>query len=157
MNRWPATRSWRVAPLRASRCQPPGNTARSWKGRQPADQGSGTVLGLALVTVVLTLSLGALAVLAAVAAGHRAATAADLGALAAAAVLSREGNPDRSCAEAERIARANGATVTACVVTGEEVSVTAVVSPGWRGMPDAPARSRAGPRPSLPGDARRTE
>ena len=94
---------------------------------EPADEGSGTVLGVGLagaaITVLLVISVGVAAV-----AGHaRARTAADLGALAAAAVAVGElrapgtGDP---CAVAAAVVQANNAAVTSCeVLPGAQVRV----------------------------------
>lgn len=117
------------------------------------ERGAGTVLVLAVAAVVVTLLLGALALLSVVLAGHRAAAAADLAALAAATALDGERDPGRACAAAERLAAANGARVTSCIVRGAEVWLATAVDPDWRGLPQAAARSRAGPPPDAPPDS----
>ncbi|WP_189889573.1 Rv3654c family TadE-like protein [Streptomyces xantholiticus] len=81
----------------------------------------------------------------AVVARHRAGAAADLAALAAAdqALSGAAG----ACATADRVARAQGAEVVRCAVTGEVADVTALARFG----PYAPTvRARAGP-PGLSG------
>jgi secretion/DNA translocation related TadE-like protein len=120
--------------------------------RGASDVGSGTVLVLAVIAVVVTAA-GVLAVLVR---GQVAAlsvrAAADLAALAAArAVALPEGivlapgvAPDRdaACARAEEVARRNGATVTSCTARRDAV-VTVSVRGGepW----SASATARAGP------------
>jgi secretion/DNA translocation related TadE-like protein len=93
----------------------------------------------------------------AVVARHRAATAADMSALAAASVIARSDiatDPDggsSACAAAAAVALANDAIVTACQVMGQVVDVTARVrisalSPvGGLGLDAVSARARAGP------------
>lgn len=121
-----------------------------------AEDGAGTVAVLGLVAALLTVALGAAALLSAVVAGHRAAAAADLAALAGAAALASAGDLVPSgggaappgggaCAAAERVARANGALVTSCVVQGLEVWVGTTAAPAWPGLGVATARARAGP------------
>jgi secretion/DNA translocation related TadE-like protein len=111
------------------------------------DAGAATVLVLALCSVVLlagsvAAGLGAVAV-----ARHRAASAADLAALAAAARV-LEGR-DAACAAATRTARAAGATVRSCRLEGWEAVVeAAVVPPGRVGaLGTAVVSARAGPVP----------
>jgi secretion/DNA translocation related TadE-like protein len=91
------------------------------------DRGSGTVLVLALSTVLVMVGM-LLAALAAVGvARHRAASAADLAALAAAdrALVGERA----ACAAAARAARAVGADLEACRLTGDIADVVAVVQP----------------------------
>lgn len=108
-------------------------------------RGAGTVFVLTIVLVIMVV-MQAVAVLAAgQSARHRAAAAADLAALAAANRLAL-GSAD-PCADAGRIAQANGATLRDCVVDGMEVEVqvraeTASVLP-W--LPAQDRRARAGP------------
>lgn len=109
------------------------------------EHGAGTVLLLSITMVVLVV-LQAVAVLAAGhTTRHRAAAAADLAALAAAQRLAL-GAAD-PCADAGRIARANGATLRNCVVDGVEVEVQVRVET-TSALPWLPAqdrRARAGP------------
>jgi secretion/DNA translocation related TadE-like protein len=98
----------------------------------PADRGSATVwvllCGLPLVAGAVVLALLATATLA----RHRAATAADAAALAAAAHL-LEPAP-AVCATAARIAAVNDAEVARCVVRDGTVAVTTRMRPpGWLG------------------------
>ncbi|MET9320822.1 Rv3654c family TadE-like protein [Streptomyces sp. NPDC003038] len=81
----------------------------------------------------------------AVVARHRAAAAADLAALAAAATWAH--GPETACATARRVARAQAAALTACRVEGEVAEVTARAATG----PFTPGiRARAGPPPDTP-------
>ncbi|MEV6954987.1 Rv3654c family TadE-like protein [Streptomyces sp. NPDC051183] len=84
----------------------------------------------------------------AVVARHRAAAAADLAALAAAASWTH--GPEAACATAVRVAVAQGARLTGCVVAGETAQVTARVASGPF---TPPIRARAGP-PLPPPDGR---
>ncbi|WP_374104278.1 Rv3654c family TadE-like protein [Streptomyces sp. ISL-43] len=93
-----------------------------------------------VATVLVAVFGGVLLLGQAVVARHRAAAAADLAALAAAATWAH--GPEAACAAAIRVAVAQAARVTGCVVTGEVVEVTARAPTG----PFAPGlRSRAGP------------
>lgn len=87
------------------------------------DHGVGTVLGMALGLVLLA-SGTVVGGLVAIRVGHQqAAVAADLAALAAAA---------HGCAEADRVARAQGALTVACRTDGIDAVVTvAMPAPGW--------------------------
>lgn len=77
------------------------------------EEGSGTVLTLGIIAAVLILTVLALGVAGAHAANRRAATAADLAALAAADTL-RGFNTGEPCEVAAHIARENGAQLVAC-------------------------------------------
>jgi secretion/DNA translocation related TadE-like protein len=78
---------------------------------------------------------------------HRAAGAADLAALAAADHWTE--GPAAACAEAERVARAQGARLARCATEGEISDVTAM---SGGGLFAAEVRSRAGPAgPVQPG------
>ncbi len=111
-----------------------------------AERGAASVLGLAVTGVLVSLLLGLAVVAAAVEAGHRAAAAADLAALAGAQAVQRGRD---GCAAAHPVARANGATVTRCRRAGDdvEVHVAARVVPvaGLRALPRVVRRARAGP------------
>ena len=113
--------------------------------RQP-ESGAATLLVMAMAGLLLLLG-AALSVVTAMVATHRVAqSAADLAALAGAreVAFGQDG-----CAEARRVALANGAEVTACGVTGRVVDVDArAPGPRWLGqVADLSARSRAGPAP----------
>jgi secretion/DNA translocation related TadE-like protein len=96
---------------------------------------------------VLLLLGAALAVVIALFAAHRAAqSAADLAALAGARGVA---SGTDGCRVATRVAAANGARVTTCVVTGWVVDLEVEVpGPHWLGQTaDLAARSRAGQAP----------
>ncbi|WP_281241804.1 Rv3654c family TadE-like protein [Actinomyces ruminicola] len=111
-----------------------------------AERGSGTVMVLGIIAVVLCLGLGATGLIQAQAAGGRARSAADLAALAGATALTSVFAPADPCATAQRVARANGAELGACTINGEDVTVTVVVPTRILGIPRrAEAAARAGP------------
>ena len=94
---------------------------------------------------MLVLVGAALGVVGAMVNAHRVAqSAADLAALAGAEAVGDGRSP---CAAASRIADANGADVTACVVDGRDVAVEVTVTgPRWLGQEhDLVAEARAGP------------
>jgi secretion/DNA translocation related TadE-like protein len=109
------------------------------------DRGSVTIWAAALAGLVWFGSSTALLYGSAVAARHRAETAADLAALAA-AVHVPEG-PVGACAVGTRIAARNGGSVRGCEVVGDEVEVVVSrqVSLAGLGGYTAVARARAGP------------
>ena len=112
------------------------------------DRGSATVWVLALSGVLAVVGLAAVLVGAAVVARHRASSAADLSALAAAGRAVAGGD---ACGTAAEIAGANAAELTHCAVDAGavvtvEVSVTARL--GRLGAFSATARARAGPVPA---------
>lgn len=119
--------------------------------RGPAgDRGSGTVLAVGVVAVLLSLTLAVLAVVAAVVAGHRARAAADLGALAGAVRYQQD--PASACAESGRVVALNGAALESCATAGDgRVEVVASSPVRWRiwglGRDRATARALAGPQP----------
>jgi hypothetical protein len=128
------------------------------------DDGSATLWVLALVLVVWVSVAGILLAGMAITARHRAASAADLAALSAASVLAAAApfaaatapatGPTRpttgsapACARADRIAAANGATISSCQVSGAVVEVTATVTIDalrYLGAGAVSARARAG-------------
>jgi secretion/DNA translocation related TadE-like protein len=110
------------------------------------ERGSATLLVVAMAGVLVLLG-AALAVVAAMVVDHRTAqAAADLAALAGARGAGAGGD---ACAAAARVAAADGARLTGCVVTGRDVEVQVEVpGPHWLGqIADLGARSRAGPGP----------
>ncbi len=113
----------------------------------PHDRGSATMLVIGAMLVLATATAVALAV--GVVAAHRqkAATAADLAALAAAAETSDE--LPIACARAATVASANGGRLDACQARDGSVDVvTSVELPGaLAGFGPLHARSRAGPWP----------
>jgi len=86
------------------------------------EAGSGSVLGVAILAAVLALASVLFPLSSVLTARHRAAAAADAGALAAAdvAVGILPGYP---CEAAARVSRANGAVLGACEVDGYVVTV----------------------------------
>lgn len=105
------------------------------------DSGSGSVLALAIVCGVVTVTGGAMTVVGASAAQARAAAAADLAALGAADAASGRvsGVP---CDAAGAVAEANGAALASCDQAETVVTVTATTPYlVWR----ATASARAGP------------
>ncbi|WP_265443183.1 Rv3654c family TadE-like protein [Flexivirga meconopsidis] len=117
---------------------------------RPGDRGSATVLVIAAIGVVLTCLLGALALLSAVTASHRARAVADLAALAGAGVLLDPLDARSACAVAASVASANRGHLTSCAESGDEVTVSVTVTPSWPGLPAANARARAGPEGFVP-------
>lgn len=116
----------------------------------PGEQGSVTVLGAALVAVLLVLTAAAGAVGAVVVARHRAHAAADLAALAAAAALPAGANT--ACARAADLASAMRTVLTECVVEELDVVVRVAVAVrvGRWGVGSARAAARAGPSGRAP-------
>ena len=115
-----------------------------WHVLRTSERGSGTILVLTFAAVLLLVGC-ALAVVTAMVHAHRVAeSGADLAALAGARALSLGRNP---CAEAARIAAADGGRVTDCRVDQSTVTVTVLVrGPHWLGqIADLSARARAGP------------
>jgi secretion/DNA translocation related TadE-like protein len=121
------------------------------------DAGSASLWALSLAMVLWVCVAGVVLVGIAVVARHRAATAADMSALAAASVLARtEGGSDagaesQGCAAANAIALANNALITSCQVIGQVVDVTTRVQIpelswlGGLGLDAVSVRARAGP------------
>ncbi|MGW2375545.1 Rv3654c family TadE-like protein [Kitasatospora sp. NPDC001683] len=137
---WAAERLARVRTARA---------AASGRHGYGADAGSATVWLLALAMLGTVVFAGTIAVGAVVTARHRAESAADLAALAAADRLLLD--PDGGCGRAAGIAAAQGAGLASCEVdrSADAVEVVAEVPVG--GLPlrlpvgPARARARAGP------------
>ena len=118
----------------------------SLPSRVSGERGSATVWVVALAGVLAVIGVAAVLVGTAVVGRHRATTAADLAALAAAerAVRGDAG----ACAVAGEVAAANGAGLTACTVGDGAVVEVAVAVPvrlGPLGVSRAGARARAGP------------
>ena len=116
------------------------------------ERGSVTVASAAIAAVVLLVTVAGLALASAVAAAHRARTAADLSSLAAAVAVQRGADPGIACTSAAWVAQRNGAHLTGCSA-GAAHSVTVVAEapmglalPGHRAVM-AKARARAGPSP----------
>ncbi|WP_159044808.1 Rv3654c family TadE-like protein [Streptomyces sp. XY152] len=111
-----------------------------WRRARRSDRGSATVWSVGAIAVLcvvfgVVLALGHAAVV-----RHRAAGGADLAALAAADHWTEGGTA--ACDRADRVARAQGARLVRCVITGE-VSDVSVAS--GRGPFTAEIRARAGP------------
>lgn len=113
----------------------------------PRDDGVATVLVLGLASVLVLLGCVTAALGAVTVARQRAASAADLSALAAAEVVFD--GPAVACRRASALAHRVGAELSACTVDGDEVDVlVAVRPPGVVGrLGAASARARAGPVP----------
>ena len=134
-------------------CRPAGRSAqqpaaRGAKGNRPGwdERGSGTVYALGVIAVLLAAVVGIAGLIQAQSAAGRARAAADLAAISGATVLSSVIAPGDPCAMAQRVAAANGASVSACSVAGEDVTVSVVVPTTILGLPrQASARARAGP------------
>ena len=111
------------------------------------EQGSGTVLVIAALGVLLVLMAAAMQVGAAAGAAHRARAAADLAALAGASAL-QQGSGD-PCSRAWELVARNGADLLSCTLGAAEsvrVRVSTDVPGGWPGIPRvATATARAGP------------
>jgi secretion/DNA translocation related TadE-like protein len=107
------------------------------------ERGAAVVLALGLVAVLVLVCSVCVGVVALVLAHRQAQVAADLASLAAAGARQHGGEP---CTVARRIAAAQGAEVTGCLVDGESVAVTTAVDlPRALGGGRMSARSRAGP------------
>ena len=118
------------------------------KGNRPGwdERGSGTVYALGVIAVLLAAAVGIAGLIQAQSATGRARAAADLAAISGATVLSSVIAPGDPCAMAQRVAAANGASVSACSVAGEDVTVSVVVPATILGRPrQATAQARAGP------------
>ncbi|MEN4447334.1 Rv3654c family TadE-like protein [Mycobacterium sp. SMC-18] len=109
------------------------------------ERGSATVFAVALIVVLIGLMTGAAAVGAAVIGRHRAQSAADLAALAAAGAL--VAGPSQSCGRAVAVAEAMGSRVGNCAVQRLDVVVDVEVPVrfGRWHLGDAHGRARAGP------------
>ncbi|SIR94835.1 Rv3654c family TadE-like protein [Williamsia sterculiae] len=110
------------------------------------ERGSATVLGAFVIAALVATTIGVLHIGGAVSARHRAQSAADLGALAAAQQIVAGAGAD-ACATARRFVTDNGGRLTDCRPDGENVTVAVAVSVplGSFGVRDARARARAGP------------
>ncbi|NYG06597.1 secretion/DNA translocation related TadE-like protein [Phycicoccus badiiscoriae] len=116
------------------------------------EDGTVTVVVVAVMGLALTLLLGGLALASAVIATHRARAAADLAALAAAQALQAGAAPREACAVGASIMGRNGARAQRCLVAADgSVTVSATTTAGFAlpGMPPGitTATARAGPSP----------
>jgi secretion/DNA translocation related TadE-like protein len=107
-------------------------------------RGAGTVLAVAMIGLLVTVTVAAAGVVGVVASHRTAQSAADLAALAGAAALQDGGD---ACAQAAEVADRNRASLTGCKVSGWNVAVVVTAHtaslPG--GVLDLDARGRAGP------------
>ena len=117
------------------------------------ERGSGTVYALGVIAVLLAAAVGIAGLIQAQSATGRARAAADLAAISGATVLSSVVAPGDPCAMAGRVAAANGASVSACSVAGEDVTVSVVVPTTILGRPRHPP-PRPVPVPSTPRPSR---
>lgn len=114
--------------------------------RPGSEQGSGSVLVLGVIAVLLVVGLAAAALVQAQGAMARARTGADMAALAGATALSSLTRPADPCQTAANVAAANGTVLQECVVLGQDVTVSVVVQVRLLGVPrQARAVARAGP------------
>lgn len=112
-----------------------------------AERGSGTMLGLAVIGVVLVVVLAVAGLAGSLQARSAAQSAADLGAIAGAQLLHGPGgSPDAACARARTVVATGGAVLEACRVAGGVVEVRATVAATRFLTATAAARAgRAGP------------
>ncbi len=96
-----------------------------------------------MMALLMTVTIGGLLIGSAVVARHRAQSAADLAALAAAARI--PAGPVAACAEARTLGTAMRAEVRRCDIEQLDVVVTVVVAVGGRIGAEATAAARAGP------------
>lgn len=115
-----------------------------------SERGSGTVLSLAIVLAIATLLVAAVLYGAVVLATHRARSAADLAALTASTRALEGDSTADACAQAARVARANGGRILVCRAGAGEGSIETAVSvdlpQALRRLGPAYAVARAGPR-----------
>ena len=120
-----------------------------WSGSdRDSERGSATMLGLAVIFVVIALGVAATAFGQAASANAQASTAADLAALAAAG-RALEGS---GCPAAESVAAANRARLLNCRISGLDATVAVEVE--GRGLLAAVAAAAGRPSPWFRGDAR---
>jgi secretion/DNA translocation related TadE-like protein len=114
------------------------------------DRGSATVWALTVVSVLAAAVAAGLSVGAVVLTRHRAAGAADVAALTAAARV--VDGATAACEQARAAAEADGGRLIRCTIEGAVGVVSVEVAPpawlGWLGA--AVARSRAGPTAAFP-------
>ncbi|HVQ87306.1 MAG TPA: Rv3654c family TadE-like protein [Actinomycetes bacterium] len=106
------------------------------------DQGSGTIWVLALSALLLAVGAAAMVIAAGLTAHRRAASAADLTALAAASRM-RAGDA-AACSTAARVAAANDALLADCEVGPDSVLVAVRVDPPSPLIPAMEVLARAG-------------
>ena len=111
--------------------------------RATEDTGAATALAAILIAALVAVALTGVWIGAAVVARHRAQSAADLAALAAAAALAS--GPQVACGQAEALSAAMGASLRDCTIDDLDVVVTTTVTAGGRFGGQARATARAGP------------
>lgn len=116
---------------------------------EDAERGSNTVTSLGLVCVLLVLGLTMAGLVGVVSANHRAATAADLAALAG-ADAARGVSSGQPCTVAAAVAGRNGASLAGCALPSElsgtvDVRVTIPIEGPFAFLGSAEGLSRAGP------------
>lgn len=121
--------------------------------REDAERGSNTVTSLGLVCVLLVLGLTMAGLVGVVSANYRAATAADLAALAG-ADAARGLSSGQPCTVAAAVAGRNGASLAGCALPSElsgtvDVRVTIPIEGPFAFLGSAESLSRAGP-PAVP-------
>jgi len=114
-----------------------------WWSRAAEDAGAATVFAATVLAAIIAVGLGGLWLGSAVVARHRAQTAADLAALAAAQLL--PAGPAAACRQAERMATVMGARLGSCSVERLDVLVRVDVTVGQPRGVRAEAVARAGP------------
>lgn len=117
--------------------------------REDAERGSNTVTSLGLVCVLLVLGLTMAGLVGVVSANHRAATAADLAALAG-ADAARGLSSGQPCTVAAAVAGRNGASLAGCALPSElsgtvDVRVAIPIEGPFAFLGSAEGLSRAGP------------
>jgi len=123
--------------------------ARDTRAHRAGSRGSATVVMLGVIASVLILTVAGLLLASAVLASHRARTAADLAALAAAAGLMRGESASAACESAAQVAAINHGRMQQCITSGTQVRLSVAVIAGVKGVGVASARSRAGPGPGV--------
>jgi secretion/DNA translocation related TadE-like protein len=118
--------------------------------RSADERGSGTMLMVGVLGVLLALGSATIWAAGYLAAAHRARAAADLAALSAAVAI---GTGADGCAVARRLAADNGTRLSACDRVGDQIDFVVsvqVVRPVRTGVPGLPAEvtaaAHAGPR-----------
>jgi secretion/DNA translocation related TadE-like protein len=129
-----------------------GGGASVWRDLSGAsgsrDRGSASVVMVALIGVIVSTTAGVLVLAGVVRSSHQARLGADLSAVAGALQLRDGATASASCAEAARIAAANGTSLQACSVSGSDVTVVVAASSSMWPEP-ATAKARAGPETSV--------
>ncbi|MFI5085666.1 MAG: Rv3654c family TadE-like protein [Actinomycetales bacterium] len=124
------------------------SSARSSALSRDREDGAGTVLIVGLVVVLTCMIVAVVLLLQAVNGAARAATAADLAALAG-ADAARDLIPGDPCTVAADVAGAHGAELVRCLVSGQDLDVVDVQTrlPLPAPLGAASGRARAGPPP----------